>query len=68
MQQGNRHEAQYPESAAGAQAQGIILPGGNQLEAAGKDQTGGTGPYTGGSMSVSGNGDRVTINGKACHT
>ena len=31
-------------------------------------QTGGSGPYAGGSMSVSGNGDRVTINGKACHT
>jgi hypothetical protein len=31
-------------------------------------QTGGTGPYAGGSMSVSGNATHVTINGKACHT
>jgi hypothetical protein len=29
---------------------------------------GGTPPYTGEGYSVSGNGDRVTINGKSCHT
>jgi hypothetical protein len=32
------------------------------------NQTGGTGPYTGGGQSVSGNDSHVTINGKACHT
>ena len=31
-------------------------------------QTGGTGPYAGSGQSVSGNGTRVTINGKSCHT
>lgn len=31
-------------------------------------QAGGTGPYTGSGQSVSANAERVTINGKSCHT
>jgi membrane-bound inhibitor of C-type lysozyme len=31
-------------------------------------QTGGAGPYSGGSYTVSGNATHVTINGKSCHT
>ena len=31
-------------------------------------QAGGAGPYAGGNYTVSGNSERVTINGKSCHT